>query len=113
MGIRHVSEESLSFAGDSKKQEMNNSSGLFGKIADVPDAPISASSADVGTGQAAGNGALTVSYTPAATGGAVTTFTATTTPGSFSATGASPITITGLTGLTATDITTLLNAAKG
>lgn len=65
--------------------------------ADVPDAPTSVSAADVGTGRAFNNGAATVSFTPAATGGSAASFTATSTPGGFYATGASsPITVTGL-----------------
>ena len=61
------------------------------EIVDVPDAPT------IGTATA-GTGSATVTYTAAATGGAVTTFTATSTPGSITGTGASPITVSGLTG---------------
>lgn len=65
-------------------------------IADVPDAPTigTATNADDG-------GKVTVTYTAAATGGAATTFTATSTPGSITGTGASPITVSGLTNGTA------------
>jgi len=63
-------------------------------IADVPDAPT------IGTATG-GTESATVTYTAAATGGAVTTFTATSTPGSLTGTGASPITVSGLTGGTA------------
>ena len=65
-------------------------------IADVPDAPTIGTATDAGTGTSA-----TVTYTAAATGGAVTTFTATSTPGSFTGTGSSPITVSGLTAGTA------------
>ena len=65
-------------------------------ISDVPDAPTIGVATNVGTSRAYNNGAATVAYTAAATGGAVVTFTATSTPGSFTATGASPITVTGL-----------------
>lgn len=62
-------------------------------ISDVPDAPIIGSATDLGTGST-----VSVSFTPAATGGAASTFTATSTPGSFIGTGASsPITVAGLT----------------
>jgi hypothetical protein len=63
-------------------------------ISDVPDAPT------IGTATG-GTESATVTYTAAATGGAVTTFTATSTPGSLTGTGASPITVSGLTGGTA------------
>ena len=65
-------------------------------IADVPDAPTIGAATNVGTSRAYNNGSATVAYTAAATGGTAATFTATSTPGSFTATGASPITVTGL-----------------
>jgi hypothetical protein len=61
-------------------------------IPDVPDAPTIGTVTDAGTGSSA-----TVAYTAAVTGGTVTTFTATSTPGSFTGTGSSPITVSGLT----------------
>ena len=70
-------------------------------IADVPDAPTIGTATNVGTAQAYNNGSATVAYTAAPTGGAATTFTATSTPGSFTATGSSPITVTGLQSATA------------
>ena len=110
MGIRHVSEESLSFAGDSKKQEMNNSSRLFGKIADVPDAPSISTATDVGTNRALNNGAVLITATSAVTGGAPASYTATSNPGSFTATGTSPVTVTGLA--SATSYTFSVSAAN-
>jgi hypothetical protein len=65
-------------------------------IADVPDAPTIGAVTDAGTGTS-----VTVAYTAATTGGAVTTFTATSTPGSITGTGSSPITVSGLTAGTA------------
>ena len=65
-------------------------------IADVPDAPTIGAVSDSGDGTTA-----TVAYTAAVTGGTVTTFTATSTPGSFTGTGSSPISVTGLTAGTA------------
>ena len=65
-------------------------------IADVPDAPTIGAATNVGTSRAYNNGSATVAYTAAATGGTPTTFTATSTPGSFTGTGTSPITVTGL-----------------
>lgn len=65
-------------------------------IPDVPDAPTIGAVTDAGDGTTA-----TVAYTAAVTGGTVTTFTATSTPGSFTGTGSSPISVTGLTAGTA------------
>ena len=62
-------------------------------IPDVPDAPTIGAISDPGT-----DGYASVAFTAAATGGAVTTFTATSTPDSITGTSAtSPITVTGLT----------------
>jgi hypothetical protein len=60
-------------------------------IADVPDAPTIGAVTDLGSGSTA-----SVAYTAAVTGGAATTFTATSTPGSLTGTGSSPITVSGL-----------------
>jgi hypothetical protein len=79
-------------------------------IADVPDAPTIGAATNVGTSQAYNNGSATVAYTAKATGGTATTFTATSTPGSFTATGASPITVTGLQ--SATSYTFAVSAAN-
>ena len=79
-------------------------------IADVPDAPTIGAATNVGTSRAYNNGSATVAYTAAATGGAVTTFTATSTPGGFTGTGASPITVTGLQ--SATSYTFTVSAAN-
>jgi hypothetical protein len=60
------------------------------EIVDVPDAPT------IGTATA-GLGNVSVAFTPATTGGTVSTFTAISSPGSFTGTSAtSPITVTGL-----------------
>ena len=79
-------------------------------IDDVPDAPTIGAATNVGTSRAYNNGSATVAYTAAATGGPVTTFTATSTPGSFTATGASPLTVTGLQ--SATSYTFAVSAAN-
>lgn len=58
-------------------------------IADVPDMPT------IGTATGSGLSA-SITYTAATTGGTATTFTAISTPGSITATGSSPITVSGL-----------------
>ena len=72
-------------------------------VADVPDAPTGVSATDVGTSRAYNNGSATVSFTPAVTGGgSITSYTATSSPGSLTASGASsPLTVTGLSSETA------------
>ncbi len=65
-------------------------------IADLPDAATINSVANVGTSRGYNNGAATVSYTAVATGGTTTTFTATSSPGGYTGTGSSPITVEGL-----------------
>jgi hypothetical protein len=64
------------------------------KIVDIPDAPT------IGTATA-GIESATVTYTASLTGGTGTTFTALSNPGSITATGSSPITVSGLTASTA------------
>jgi hypothetical protein len=66
-------------------------------IPDVPDAPTIGAATNVGTARAFNNGSATVAFTAADKGGTSTSFTATSTPGSFTASGAgSPLTVTGL-----------------
>lgn len=75
-------------------------------ISDVPDAPT------IGTATA-GPESATVAYTAATTGGAATTFTATSNPGSITGTGSSPITVTGLTGSTSYTFTVRASNSTG
>jgi hypothetical protein len=76
--------------------------GTTGKIADVPIAPASVAGTDVGTALAYNNGAVSVAFTPDSTYWPATSFTAISSPGSFTATGASsPLTVTGLNSQTA------------
>lgn len=71
-------------------------------IPDVPDAPTIGTATDVGTSRAFNNGAATVAITSAAaTGGTPTSYTVTSSPGGFSASGTSPVTVTGLQSNTA------------
>jgi hypothetical protein len=63
----------------------------------VPDAPTIGAATNVGTSRAFNNGSATVAFTAAATGGTPASYTATSTPGSFTSSGAgSPLTVTGL-----------------
>ena len=58
---------------------------------DVPDAPT------IGTATDAGSSSVSVTFTPAATGGTPTSYTVTSSPGSLTGTGASsPVTVSGL-----------------
>lgn len=71
---------------------------------EVPNAPTIGTATDVGTSRAFNNGAATVTFTaPTWTGGLpITGYTVTSSPGSFTATGAgSPLTVTGLASNTA------------
>ena len=76
--------------------------GSVGKIADLPNAPTIGTPTDVGTSRAYNNGAVNVAFTPDTTYWPATSYTATSTPGSLTGTGASsPVTVTGLSSQTA------------
>lgn len=66
------------------------------KVKDIPDLPTLSSATNVGTGRAYNNGAATITMTAAATGGVPDSYTVTSSPGSFTSTGSSPLTVTGL-----------------
>jgi large repetitive protein len=75
-------------------------------IADVPDTPTIGSAT-------AGIESATVTYTAATTGGTGSTFTATSTPGSVTGTGSSPITVAGLTADTSYTFTVRASNSTG
>lgn len=78
-------------------------------ISDVPDKPTGLSATDSGDGTTA-----SVSFTPAVTGGTPTSYTVTSSPGSFTGTGASsPISVTGLTAGTAYTFTATATNSTG
>ena len=63
----------------------------------TPQPPTIGTATNVGTSRAYNNGAATVTFTPAASGGTASSFTATSTPGSFTGSASSsPITVSGL-----------------
>lgn len=68
----------------------------------APTAPTMGTAVNVGTSRAYNNGAATVPFTPTYSGGLPVTYTITSSPGSFTASGASsPLTVTGLQSATA------------
>ena len=96
LGSRGVSPRGYGFAGASK-----------------PQPPVSVSATDVGTARAYNNGAATVSFSSGGDNGSpITSFTVTSSPGGFTASGASsPLTVTGLqSGVSYTFTATATNA---
>lgn len=78
-------------------KKFNDASANAAKIADVPGAPSIASVTNVGSNRGFNNGAVQVAITPNSKGGIPASYTVTSSPGNFSATGSSsPITVTGL-----------------
>ena len=79
----------------------------------VPQAPV-VTAANVGTGRAFNNGAATITATGGATGGkAISSYTATSSPGSFTATSGSPLTVTGLQSATSYTFSVTATNANG
>ncbi len=79
----------------------------------VPQAPV-VTAANVGTGRAYNNGAATITATGGATGGkAISSYTATSSPGSFTATSGSPLTVTGLQSATSYTFSVTATNANG
>lgn len=90
MAIRRASNSGLT--GTKYNQAMAGNT----PIVDVPDAPTPGTPSDVGTSRAYNNGAATIAFTAAATGGIPTSFNVTSSPGGFTGSGASPVTVAGL-----------------
>lgn len=84
-------------------------------VTTVPQNPNTPTVADVGTSRAWGNGAVTVTITAGATGGAtISGFRGTSTPGSFTGTNAtSPVTVTGLASNTSYTFTAAAQNTNG
>ena len=82
----------------------------------APNAPTGVSATDVGTGRAFNNGAATITFSAPTTGNTVgiTSYTATSSPGGFTASGASsPLTVTGLQSNTSYTFTVTATNAYG
>ena len=83
-------------------------------IFDIPDTPTIGTATDVGTSRAYNNGAATVTISaPAVTGGPTTGYTVTSSPGSFTASGTSPVTVTGLQSATSYTFTAQATNTSG
>jgi len=79
-----------------------------------PQAPTIGTATDVGTSRAYNNGAATVTFTPATSGGNPSTYTATSSPGSYTGSASSsPITVTGLQSATAYTYTVTATDSEG
>ena len=94
-------------------KKYNDASAGAAKIVDIPDLPTLTSAVNVGTSRAFNNGAATIAVTAAARGGVPATFTATSNPGAFTATGSSPLTVTGLQSATSYTFTAFATTATG
>ena len=80
----------------------------------VPNAPTIGTATNTPSGRPYNNGAASVTFTPAATGPTASTFTVTSSPSGYSATGgSSPITVVGLQSGTAYTFTAVANSAGG
>lgn len=94
-------------------RKYNDASAGASKIADIPDKPQAPVASNAPSGRAFNNGAASVAVSSGSTGGIASTFTVTSSPGSFSATGPSPVTVTGLQSATAYTFTARGNSAAG
>jgi hypothetical protein len=81
-------------------------------INDIPDAAVPTAT-DVGTSRPFNNGSATITLVTPTTGGPATSYTVTSSPGSFTATGSSPLTVTGLQSNTSYTFTSVGNSALG
>jgi hypothetical protein len=81
-------------------------------INDLPDG-ATPTATNVGTSRPFNNGSATITLVAAETGGPVTDYTVTSSPGSFTATGSSPLTVTGLQSGVSYTFTSKGNSALG
>ena len=102
------------YNGDLVQQEIYTNGGWVALNA-TPGTPTSVSAVDVGTSRAFNNGAATITFTePTGAVGGAATFTAVSSPGSYTTTSAtSPITVTGLASNTAYTFNLTGNNANG
>jgi hypothetical protein len=94
-------------------KKYNDASAGATKIVATADVGAAGSAVDFPSNRAYNNGAARITPTPAATGGVPQTYTVTSTPGSYSATGASPVTVTGLQTGTAYTFGVVANTDSG
>ena len=81
-------------------------------INDIPDGAVPTAT-NVGTSRPFNNGSATITLVAPTTGGPATSYTVTSDPGSFTATGSSPLTVTGLQSGTSYTFTSKGNSALG
>lgn len=95
--------------------EASSSAAVMFSVEVLATSGISAPGTPTGVSAVAGNGAATVSFTPGATNGAPSvTYTATSSPGSFTGSGtASPVSVAGLTNGTAYTFTVVASSTGG
>jgi hypothetical protein len=101
MTVRHTSEEGLSYPQSAKSFRGYSISKKGTKISDVPDKISVTSIVASEVNRPFGNGAASVNFTPATTGGVATTYTAVSSPGSLTGTatvGATFVAVEGLSG---------------
>ena len=79
----------------------------------IPEVPTIGAATDQGSGRAFNNGSASIAFTPGGTGGKSNTYAVTSSPGSYTASGTSPITVNGLQSNTSYTFTVIATNANG